>query len=79
MAVNPLITDVTDLPVRYHGSLTDRHGAYTAALCRCTLHSGRPTTVQLQLTDTHGAIAVSCVRPNSVTALTPATAGTPTG
>lgn len=66
--LNPLTRWEPGLLVRYHGSLTELHGAYAAHPCTC-LRCDDPIlgTARYQLVDADGNTAVTCVRARSIT------------
>lgn len=66
--LNPIVRWEPGLLVRYHGSLTDLHGAYRAYPCSCLgCRDHRGCAVRFQLVDEAGTIAVTCVRARSIT------------
>ncbi|WP_319052682.1 hypothetical protein [Streptomyces europaeiscabiei] len=67
--LNPVTAWTPGLLVTYHGSLTALHGQYAAYPCtslNCVDERGLPG-VRFELRDKHGAVAVACVRPRSIT------------
>lgn len=71
--LNPLIRWEPGARVRYHGSLTDLHGVYAAHPCRCLRCTDNDdlSGVRFALVNADGATVADCVRPRSITAVTP--------
>jgi hypothetical protein len=69
--LNPMVQWTPGIAVRYHGSLTGLHGTYQAYPCSC-LNCDDPVfgTARFKLLDERGNIAVTCVRPRSLTLTT---------
>jgi hypothetical protein len=65
--LNPMIRWEPGTTVTYHGDRRELRGTYRAYRCGCHRHDDERTSVRFQLADNTGHIAVTCVRPRSIT------------